>query len=272
MKKLNSFVALLARPVLLAGLTLLAPACSKQEAVAPAAPTAATADAKADQTKTFYGPAVPVGQGVARAWETVNAAGVPTAIGVEVSAGAMLNAGPTSIDYVLQLPHQVAVPPFDHIELGWNPDGHEPAFYMLPHFDMHFYMISEAYQAAIPFLAPPAFDVAPAAQYIPPFYVQGPGLVPNMGAHWLDVLSPELHGATFTKTFIYGTYNGHVAFLETMFTRDYLSARLTETTPIRPAAAVEQAGYYPASYTISYSASPQQYKISLDGLQYRAAQ
>ncbi|MBF9142870.1 DUF5602 domain-containing protein [Hymenobacter properus] len=272
MRTLKHLIALIAQPLLLAGLSLLVPACAPTDVVAPATPNAPAGDAKADLTRTFYGPAVPVGQGVARAWETVNAAGEPTAIGVDVSAGSMLNAGPAPAEYVLQLPRQVAVPPFDHIELGWNPAGHEPDFYMLPHFDMHFYMITKAAQAAIPFLAPPAFDVAPAAQYIPALYVQGPGLVPNMGSHWLDVLAPELHGETFTKTFIYGTYNGHVAFLEPMFTRAYLSANLSQTTAIRQPAAVEQSGYYPMSYTISHGTTPQQYTISLDGLRYRMAQ
>ncbi|WP_187316353.1 hypothetical protein [Hymenobacter sp. BT190] len=138
---------------------------------------------------------------------------------------------------------------------------------------MHAYMISSAAQATIPFLAPPAFDLPLAPRYVAPAYIQTPGLVPNMGAHWVDVLSDEFQpGGVFTKTFIYGSYNGNLTFMEPMFTEAYLRRRRVETTPIRQPQAFQRAGYYPASYTIGYEESPQTFRISLDNLAYRTAQ
>ncbi|ALW86450.1 hypothetical protein AUC43_15970 [Hymenobacter sedentarius] len=258
---------------LLVGLGFIAPSCSQQEIAEPKLQSATEEAAKADKTKTFYGPAVPLGQGVGRAWVMVDATGTPLSIGVDLSAKSVLNQGTTQVDYVFQLPKQVAVPPFDHIELGWNPQGHEPEHvYDVPHFDLHFYMIPSSVQATIPFLAPPAMDVALAPKYVAPAYILTPGLVPNMGAHLVDVLSAEFQpGGVFTKTFIYGSYKGNLIFLEPMFTLAYLSEQKTETTPIRQPSAFQRAGYYPTSYTISYDDSPKQYHISLDNLTYHRA-
>ena len=277
MKKITYFSQLLTRMALLAGVACVVPACSQKDDVAPAPPLVAgtgTGLAKADKTQTFYGPAVPLGQGVGRAWVTVNAAGTPVSIGVDASANSMRNQGPQPSEYTFQLPSQVAVAPYDHIELGWNPKGHEPAgIYTFPHFDLHFYMITSAFQATIPFLAPPAFDTAPAPAYMPTAYFMGPGLVPNMGAHAVDLTSPEFQpGGSFTKTFIYGSYNGNITFLEPMFTLAYLNNQLDETFPIRQPQAFQRAGYYPTSYTISYDRTPQHYRISLDNLTYHPAQ
>ncbi|HZH96549.1 MAG TPA: hypothetical protein VEY06_11715 [Flavisolibacter sp.] len=229
-----------------------------------------------DKTKTFYGPAVPMGQGVGKAWVTVDANGTPITLGVTLSAKAALSQEDEEAAYTFQLPGQVAVPPFDHIELGWNPHGHEPAgTYDLPHFDLHYYMISPAYQATIPFLAPPAMDVQLPAKYTPPAYLFTPGLVPNMGAHIIDLLSPELNGQTFTKTFIYGSYKGNLIFLEPMFTTDYLTSLIAGPaampTAIRQPSAFQRAGYYPTSYTISYQTSPKEFVITLNNLTYHRA-
>ncbi|MBD2721494.1 hypothetical protein [Hymenobacter armeniacus] len=279
MKQLHSFASLLTKGLLLAGIALVVPACSQREEVQPDLSTRSESAAKTE--KTFYGPAVPLGQGVGRAWVTVNAAGTPTAMGVDISARSVAAQGTAPTEHTFRLPQQVAVPPFDHIEIGWNPNGHEPNnIYTLPHFDLHFYMITEAFQATIPFLAPvvngaPVFDLFPAPGYLPVAYQMGPGLVPNMGAHSVDVLAPEFNGGVFSKTFIYGSYQGHITFLEPMFTLDYLTSLNNQTSfnpiPIRPPQYVERAGYYPTSYTISYDDSPEQYRISLNNLVYRLA-
>jgi hypothetical protein len=203
----------------------------------------------------------------------VNAAGTPISIGVDVSAKSVLNQGEEPTAYTFQLPRQVAVPPYDHIDFDWNPQGHDPdPIFKLPHFDLHFYMISQAVQASIPFLAPPASDIAPEDKYLPFAYFMGPGLVPNMGAHSIDLLAPEFNGGTFTRTFLYGSYLGDITFLEPMFTLAYLKSLGSETIPIRQPSAFERTGYYPTSYTISYDKSPKEYRISLDNLTYHSAQ
>jgi hypothetical protein len=229
------------------------------------------------KTKTYYGHPVQLGKGIGRTWVTVNSQGTPVSLGIDLSANSVLSQGAEGADYVFQLPKQVAVPPYDHIELGWTPHGHPGDMYMLPHFDLHYYMISSTEQATIPFLPPPAFDIPLPAKYLAPGYFLSPGLVPNMGAHNLDALAPEFNGGIFTKTFIYGSYKGYLTFLEPMFTIAYLNSLVSTPgtaapTMIRQPQAFQKAGYYPTSYTISYDRSPKEFTISLNNLVYHQAQ
>jgi hypothetical protein len=114
--------------------------------------------------------------------------------------------------------------------------------YDLPHFDFHFYKITVDQQMAIPpyEVAPAGFDNYPAPEYFPPAYFNPGGGVPQMGAHWIDVLSPEFHGVPFTHTFIYGSYNGKVTFeepmitLETIQNTDYLEKEIRQPQKFDP--------------------------------------
>ena len=48
-----------------------------------------------------------------------------------------------------------------------------------------------------------------------------------MGAHWLDITSPELNQEnpkSFTQTFIYGSYDGKVIFMEPMITKAFMDS------------------------------------------------
>lgn len=215
---------------------------------------------KADQSmkvNTFKGPEVQMGDGKARSFVTITHTGVPQELGIELTAGA-LSGLPTSGEetmFVLPLQQKASqVTPFDHIVINWNPQGHPPAPYMLPHFDFHFYRISLADQMAIPPYTPSTaalFDNYPAPGYMPPTYIPTPGGVPQMGKHWVDVTSPELHGATFTKTFIIGTYNGKVTFYEPMITMAYLQSVTSSTTAIPQPSLFSPTGtYYPTSYKV----------------------
>ncbi len=264
--------------ILLCACAALFISCKKEiaETPSPAITAYALSNNSARGTQTFYGPAISLGNGVGRAWAKLNTSGTPIAIGLNLSAEAMLHQGAEEEVYVFELPRQASLIPFDHIELGWNPHGHEPAgIYNVPHFDAHFYMISKEVQASIPFLAPPTFDATLSPDYMPFLYVQTPGLVPNMGAHWVDVLSSEFQpGGTFTKTLIIGSYSGHVSFYEPMFTERYLESIVGTSgisTAVRQPKFFQRAGYYPTSYTIGYNTHPNEFIISLDNLSYHIA-
>lgn len=177
---------------------------------------------------TFYGPTVQMGNGHLRSWINIRRSDdKPLAIGIEMTDNSLqgLPTDPSNFaasTFVLTL-HQKAraITPFDHITINWEPVGHEPPhIYDVPHFDMHFYKISVADQSAITGVPGPA----PAAGYLPASYVIRGATVPQMGTHWLNPASPELPPtlAPFTHTFIYGSNNGHVHFLEPMITRAFL--------------------------------------------------
>jgi hypothetical protein len=149
---------------------------------------------------------------------------------------------------------KAAATPFMHVGLDWNPFGHEPEpIYGKAHFDFHFYMMSETERMAIPPYEQDSlkFKNSPAATYLPTAYFNPGGGVPQMGAHWIDATSPELNGAPFTETFIYGSYNGKVNFYEPMITEAFIKANATFERPVPQPAKYQKTGYYPTKMRIA---------------------
>ena len=261
--------------LMMGGLILFSAACSQQDVVEPAEGLTSESQAKKSKEKTFYGPATPLGKGVARAWVSVNDAGQPTAVGVNISAKAVDNLGSEPRMFTLQLPKQGSSTLYDFVSLDWNPMGHPPmGTYNVPHFDLHFYMIPEAEVMAIPAMAPFGpngiqFDTRVPPQYVPWHYVMDPGIVPAMGVHWGDQNEPQYKGQAFTKTMILGSYQGEFIFHEPMFTLAYLRTKPNEVIQIPQPSAYQKPGYYPLSYTFMYSNTPKEYTIALTDLTYR---
>jgi hypothetical protein len=106
-------------------------------------------------------------------------------------------------------------------------------------------------------------SVPPAAKYIPASYDLLIGGAPMMRAHWFDLLDPEFNGSTFTKTFIWGSNNGKFVFLEPMITHDYLLTKPNSEKTLRQPTAFQRDGWYPGSYTVTYSPSTKEYTIAL---------
>ncbi|MCB0278358.1 MAG: hypothetical protein KDD94_02575 [Calditrichaeota bacterium] len=141
---------------------------------------------------------------------------------------------------------------FDHMTFHWYPDGTDPqGIFSFPKFDFHIYTISLAARYAIGANDPQQF-ITPDPEYIPDYYYGPVGNLAQMGSHWVDLLSPEFNGGQFTKTFIYGSYNGVVNFEEMSITRDYFasSSSLNDIIPIRQPALYQRDGYYPLNYHI----------------------
>ncbi|MGN6539989.1 MAG: DUF5602 domain-containing protein [Ginsengibacter sp.] len=232
-----------------------------------------------ETSNTFYGPQVQMGNGHVRTWVNISHDGKPTAIGVEMTDGALSNLPQDPNDlaaatWALTL-HQKAkaVTPFDHVVIDWNVHGHPPVgVYDVPHFDFHFYKISVAAQMAIPpyEVDPSGFDAPIPAGYLPPMYVRIPGGVPQMGAHWFDPTSPEWHGGGFTSTFIYGTYARHVIFDEPMITLATLQSGATIQKDIpQPQKFDPDHTYYPTQYTIWQNAANGRHYVSLGNMVWR---
>lgn len=270
-----------------------------------------------DNSTTQYGPAQSVGNGTVRTYVTVSAdnPNVPVEIGVVMSEsaleglpsasmapqmnhGAMAAAAPMPMSaYLLDLPQQNPTP-YKFVQFDWNPLGHEPAgVYDLPHFDFHFYTVSKDVRASIVPTDPNYAAKAaafPADSLRAQFYIDaatpagitpGQAAVPEMGLHWLDVRSPELQQIAghpeayqpFTKTFIYGSWNGAFIFDEPMITRAYILAKKTATDPavrdelipVPVAAHYSPAGYYPGAYRITWDPEAKEYRIALTQLTQR---
>ena len=105
--------------------------------------------------------------------------------------------------------------------------------------------------------------------HVPDHYLQTPGGEPQMGAHWVDLLSPEFSpGGSFTKTFIWGSYDGKFIFWEPMITREYLLSDPNDLIELRQPSAFQRDGYYATHYKVSYSSTPKEYTVSLMNLIY----
>ena len=209
-----------------------------------------------DDYNTFYGPVFQMGNGHIRSWINIRRSDdKPLAIGLEMTDNSLsgLSTDPNDFEgntFMLPL-HQKAktVTPFDHLMVNWNPNGHEPPhIYDLPHFDIHFYKIPVEEQMMITG-APTA---PPPAGYLPASYVIQGGIVPQMGTHWLDPASPELPPtlATFTHTFIYGSNNGAVVFVEPMITRAYFASGASVTKAYPQPIHFAPSSNYPTVYKI----------------------
>ncbi|EOZ93626.1 hypothetical protein A33Q_3572 [Indibacter alkaliphilus LW1] len=224
---------------------------------------------------TYYGPATKMGNGKIQSFVTYNKARKPIAFGIKMNEKSLENL-PTgshahgSLEYKLKLPNQAATLPYKHIVVDWAPEGHQPeGIYDLPHFDIHFYTISEAEREQITGLTPDQMDTEiPLAKYLPENYIQLPGRVPKMGVHWMNPLGPEFQGETFTKTLIYGTSKSKVAFLEPMITLDYIKSKPNAYTEIPQPEAVEESGYYPKKYYVGYDTERKEYVIYLSDFEY----
>jgi hypothetical protein len=143
--------------------------------------------------------------------------------------------------------------PFNFVMLNWNPNGHPPEnIYDKPHFDFHFYQQTpEEVMAIGPYEVDSLkFNNVPAPQYFPEKYVNTNHSLPQMGAHWVDVTSSELHGKPFTETFIYGSYNGKVTFYEPMITLEFLKTQKTYERAIPVPGKFQESGWYPTAMRI----------------------
>lgn len=251
---------------------------SRRHALAAALAMAATAltfsncssSTEPDESGTFFGPTTAMGSGTARSYATLDRQGQPTELGVALSEAALTGLPAVTTEFVLELPGEASETPFQHAVIDWQPLGHPPPMvYTVPHFDVHFYMITPAERAAIVLgdanLAARMVQ-PPAAEFIPVDYVTGMSSV-RMGMHWNDPKSPERNGQPFTHTFIYGSYAGRFIFSEPMVAKSYLETKPAAiVTPIKLPAQYATPGYQPVAYLVGYDTSAREYRIALTGL------
>jgi hypothetical protein len=239
---------------LLAALALFLDSCKKD-------------DATFYQPTVAYGENVTLGNGKAQSFVTKDANGNPTSIGFSFSADALVNLPATNTMTTIPAPANNGTL-VDHLSFDFNANGHEPAgIYDVPHFDIHFYMISEAEQHMI--VSGPEMQVLPSSEYIPTNYQPIPGGDPMMGKHWADVSAKEFNGQPFDHTFIFGSYNGKFIFHEAMVSLAFFNSKQNFTDVIETQAKVQREGYYPKTYSISYDAAKKIYTVTLDQLTLR---
>jgi hypothetical protein len=244
-----------------------------------------------------------VGNGTVSSYAEFEKDGAPKAIGIVFSASALEglpsehsdghhcfdrnNDGTIDLkeecfgshEWVIPLPSETARRvdiPFKWVGLNWNPHGHiPPGVYNLPHFDIHFYIepIEKIFAIAPGTCGPEfvrcdQFKVATKplpSNYMHPDYKSVDAVAPAMGNHLIDLTSPEFNKIKFTRSWIYGAYDGRVTFYEEMVTRDYLLGRPTTCFPLKSPPAVGVRGYYPAQSCIRHISQANEYTVSMEG-------
>jgi len=234
---------------------------------------------KTSKLTTIAGEAKPVGNGTARSWVALDKDGKPTAIGVTFTEAALsglppsLTPGLIWTEFLLPLPPQASATGVNHIGFNWNPKGHDPeGVYKVPHFDFHFYLISPAERERITTRGEDLERVRKPLppEFVPEGYVFAPGSEePGMGLHWVEPNSHEFHGKAFTHTFIYGSYDGRMIFVEPMITKAFLETKPDITVPIKLPAKYQKPGYYPTRYSVKHHPESREFTVSIDGLTLR---
>jgi hypothetical protein len=250
----------------------------------------------------------PLGHGTASTYAEVDDMGRPLAIGVALSEPSLDGlpaasdmhhcvgrahdgaAGPATrceqtVEHVLALPDAVARRadvPFKWVLLNWNHQGHiPPGIYDRPHFDVHFEMVPVAEVFAIePGNCGPEsvrcdqFAIGKKAvpvDYVHPDFKDVDAVVPAMGNHLIDLTGDEFQQRPFTRSFIYGVYDGRVIFYEQMVTRAFLLSRPDDCAPIKLPRAYAVAGYYPTVTCTRHDRRSGTYSISLEKFVLREA-
>lgn len=250
-----------------------------------------------------------LGNGTVSTYAQFDAAGAPTAIGVVFSAGALagLTTAPTDGHHCFDrngdgtveaatectATHEMVIPlpdaaarradiPFKWTLFNWNPIGHmPPGVYDTPHFDIHF-MIEpienifaiETGACGPEFVRCDQFELAKKPlppNYVAPDYQDVEAVAPAMGNHLIDPTSSEFQGEAFTRTWIYGIYDGRITFYEEMVTQAYLLSQPDTCYPIKSPPAVGLGGYYPTQSCMRYDAEADEYTVSMEGFVMRQA-
>jgi hypothetical protein len=253
--------------------------------------------------QTIRGRVEKMGSGTVQSFVTLDASGAPTSIGVEISAGALEELPPVpntvsrcydldgngkhtghecigDVERILDVPvDSSAGLPFKWITVNWNAAGH-PAPYNRPHFDFHFYAVDRAVVEAItPGRCGELVDCGHfsratrpvPAQHLPRGHINVGAVVPRMGNHLLDSQSPELKDSLpFTRTFIYGAYEGELIFWEPMITIDMLRKTRDACWSISQPQGFARAGYYPTRYCVRENREGER-TVSLQGFRYSTA-
>ena len=253
--------------------------------------------------QTLRGKAEKIGAGTVQSFVTLDQRNAPLAVGVTISAGALeqLPGSPNTVsrcydldgngkhtghecigdlERILDLPVAPSARlPFKWITVNWNAAGH-PAPYNRAHFDFHFYAADRAVIEGIrPGRCGELVDCGHftratrpvPSQYLPGGHINVGAVVPRMGNHLLDSQSPELKDSMpFTRTFIYGAYEGELIFWEPMITLDMLQKTREACWAISQPQGFAKAGYYPTRYCVR---EPQQggRTVSLERFRYSEA-
>jgi hypothetical protein len=233
--------------------------------------------AKAPEPRTVQGECVDAWGASVCSWATLDGTGGVVEFGATVPLAAieraphdMEMAWPPIANATVRMPAELtAATGVDHLTVYWEPHGHPPGAYLTPHFDFHFYNISNGTREAIDC----ADTTKPAA--LPANYgmvdVEIPELgmlvglcVPEMGMH--SLLASELQSEEiFDATMVIGYYHGAPIFFEPMISRDMLTRRQSFQLPMPAISGAPEGVRYPQRFRAEYDPAADAYRCVFSG-------
>jgi hypothetical protein len=231
----------------------------------------------AAQAATIYGDSQQLGDGFVRTFVTLDDEGNPLDIGITLTAEVLSNLPSEQERYAYEVsfPEEASATAFNHMVFHWNPHGHEPGPFLVPHFDFGFSRISREERQAI---VPTSDDwnkvyKLPSPEFSPAGYVPGPtgGAEPTLGNFWVDPTSPAFQGEPLTEVFLYASYDGEIVLDAISTTPAFLETKPNLTRTLKIPAAYSKSGYNPTEYSVTYDATSQEYRMALSGMTFRSA-
>jgi len=153
----------------------------------------------------------------------------------------------------------------DHLTVYWEHHGHPPTPFLTPHFDFHFYSISDSDRKAIDCTNKTKPLAVVTGYTLPDIDIPGLGMleglcVSGMGMHAL--LSPELTATTpFSGTMVMGYYDSKPIFFEPMVAKAKLMEKKSFTLPMVVPKGLAKGVHYPRKFQAVYDAKMPGYRL-----------
>jgi hypothetical protein len=233
--------------------------------------------ARALEPRTVQGECVDAWDASVCSWVTLDGTGGVVAFGATVPLAAieraphdMEMAWPPIASATVRMPAELtAATGVDHLTVYWEPHGHPPGAYLTPHFDFHFYSLSNGTREAIDCTDTAKPAVLPANYAMVDLEVPELGTlvglcVPEMGMHSLpasELQSEEI----FAGTMVIGYYHGAPIFFEPMISRDMLLRRQPFQLPMPAVSGLPEGVRYPQSFRAEYEPETDAYRFIFSG-------
>ena len=153
----------------------------------------------------------------------------------------------------------------DHLGINWEAHGHPPTPFLTPHFDFHFYNLSQSEIHAIDCSDDTKPPRLPARYALPDIDVPGMGVlvglcVPRMGMH--AIAEEELEATDpFQASLIVGYYGGDVIFFEPMVSLERLLEKSDFALQVPKIENLPAGVHYPSEFRAEYDAAGKQYRM-----------
>ena len=230
---------------------------------------------KKEKSLESFGESATYGNGMIQTYTLLDNTGTLAEVGVTFTDATLNNLPTTNLIPIfnyhtlsLDFPDDARQMGVTHLCSDFYPDGHPPAFaYGVPQIDFYWHFQTEA--ARLQVGLNPADSVKFKKELpvgaIPPTFIDPGGYIPTIGAHLVNAASPEFNGVPFKTGWIYGKYDGKLAFLENLYAMSFLkSATGNQSFDIPQPTVFPLAGkLFPRKYNILHDLATKTYKIFL---------